>query len=306
MTHACFKALLFLAAGSVIVAMHHEQDLRKMGNLKKYLPVTYITFLIGALALSAVPPTAGFFSKDAVIEAVHRSTIFGAEYAYIMLLIGAFVTAFYIFRAFFMAFHTTEKMDEHTRTHLKEQWIMLFPLILLAIPSLLLGIFTVKPMLYDFPGYLGGSVTVLPQYNVLAAMSADFHGVWVEVMHAVYTLPFWFSIAGIFCAWLAVIALPQMAVFFRKYFSWLHRILVAQYGFDIFNNWIFVRGARRLSEFFYQVGDLKVIDSGMVDGSGRGVARISQLLRKLQSGYLYHYVFMMIVGLLGFLVWLVY
>jgi NADH-quinone oxidoreductase subunit L len=306
MTHACFKALLFLAAGSVIIAMHHEQDLRKMGNLKKYLPITYITFLIGALALAAVPPTAGFFSKDAVIEAVHRSTIFGAEYAYVMLLIGAFVTAFYIFRAFFMAFHTTEKMDEHTRTHLKEHGIMVFPLILLAIPSLLLGIFTVKPMLYDFPGYLGGSVTVLPQYNVLATMSADFHGVWHSVMDAVYTLPFWFSIAGIFSAWLAVIALPQMAVFFRKHLSWLHRILVAQYGFDIFNNWIFVRGAYRMSEFFYRVGDLKVIDSGMVNGSGRGVARISQLLRKLQSGYLYHYVFMMIVGLLGFLVWLVY
>ncbi len=306
MTHACFKALLFLAAGSVIIAMHHEQDLRKMGNLKKYLPVTYITFLIGALALAAVPPTAGFFSKDAVIEAVHRSTIFGAEFSYILLLIGAFVTAFYIFRAFFMAFHTTEKMDEHTRTHLKEHGIMLFPLILLAIPSLLLGIFTVKPMLYDFPGYLGGSVTVLPQYNVLATMSADFHGVWHEVMHSVFTLPFWFSISGIFCAWLAVIVLPQMGVFFRKYFSWLHRILVAQYGFDIFNNWIFVRGTRRMSEFFYRVGDLKVIDSGMVDGSGRGIARISHVLRKLQSGYLYHYVFIMIVGLLGFLIWLVY
>lgn len=306
MTHACFKALLFLAAGSVIIAMHHEQDLRKMGNLKKYLPVTYITFLIGALALAAVPPTAGFFSKDAVIEAVHHSTIFGSEYSYILLLIGAFVTAFYIFRAFFMAFHTSEKMDEHTRTHLKEHPIMLFPLILLAIPSLLLGIFTVKPMLYDFPGYLGGSVTVLPQYNVLATMSADFHGVWNQVLHSVYTLPFWFSISGIFCAWLAVIALPQIGVFFRKYFSWLHRILVAQYGFDTFNNWVFVRGARRMSEFFYHIGDLKVIDSGMVDGSGRGVARVSQLLRKLQSGYLYHYVFIMIVGLLGFLIWLVY
>lgn len=306
MTHACFKALLFLAAGSVIIAMHHEQDLRKMGNLKKYLPVTYITFLIGALALAAVPPTAGFFSKDAVIEAVHHSTIFGSEYAYILLLIGAFVTAFYIFRAFFMAFHTSEKMDEHTRAHLKEHGIMLFPLILLAIPSLLLGIFTVKPMLYDFPGYLGGSVTVLPQYNVLAIMGADFHGVWNQVLHSVYTLPFWFSISGIFCAWLAVIALPQIAVFFRKYFSWLHRILVAQYGFDMLNNWLFVRGSRRMSEFFYHIGDLKVIDSGMVDGSGRGVARISQLVRKLQSGYLYHYVFIMIVGLLGFLIWLVY
>jgi NADH-quinone oxidoreductase subunit L len=306
MTHACFKALLFLAAGSVIIAMHHEQDLRKMGNLKKYLPVTYITFLIGALALSAVPPTSGFFSKDAIIDAVHHSTIVGSEYCYILLLVGAFVTAFYIFRAFFMAFHTTERMDEHTRTHLKEHWIMLIPLILLAIPSLLLGIFTVKPMLYDAPGYLTGSVTVLPQYDVLAMMRSDFHGVWTDVAHSIYTLPFWFSISGIFAAWLCVIALPQIMVFFGKYFAWLRRILVAQYGFDVFNQFVFVRGARRISEFFYHVGDLKVVDAGMVDGSAHRVARLSEQLRKLQSGYLYHYVFIMIIGLLGFLVWLVY
>lgn len=306
MTHACFKALLFLSAGSVIIAMHHEQDLRKMGNLKKYLPVTYITFLIGALTLAALPPTSGFFSKDAIIEAVHRSSIVGAEYSYIVLLIGAFVTAFYIFRAFFMAFHTTERMDEHTRTHLKEHWIMLFPLILLAIPSLLLGIFVTKPMLYDSPGWLGGSLTILPQYNVLSSMALDFHGVLQEMKHCVYTLPFWFSIAGVFSAWLAVIAFPQLSVLFAKIFSPLRRLLVAQYGFDIFNDRFFVRGTRHISELFFHTGDLKVIDSGMVDGSGHTVARISQLLRKLQSGYLYHYVFVMMVGLLGFLVWLVY
>lgn len=306
MTHACFKALLFLAAGSVIIAMHHEQDLRKMGNLKKYLPITYITFLIGALALSAVPPTAGFFSKDAVIEAVHSSTIYGAHYSYIVLLIGAFVTAYYIFRAFFMAFHTKERMDEHTRSHLKEHWVMLFPLILLAIPSLLLGIFTVKPMLFDSPGFLGNSVTVLPQYNVLAMMSARFHGVLADVRGCIYTLPFWFSIAGIVSAWFMVIVAPSCAEFFAKRFSWIRRFLIAQYGFDIVNDWVFVRGSRSMSEFFFHTGDLKIIDSGMVDGSGRNVTRISSLLRKLQSGYLYHYLFIMIVGLLGFLVWMVW
>ncbi len=306
MTHACFKALLFLAAGSVIIAMHHEQDLRKMGNLKKYLPVTYITFLIGALALSAVPPTAGFFSKDTVIEAVHHSTLFGAEYSYIMLLIGAFVTAYYIFRAFFMAFHTKEKMDDHTRSHLKEHWVMLVPLILLAIPSLLLGLFITKQMLYDTPGFLGGGITVLPKYNVLAQMSAEFHGVWPMVVHAVYTLPFWFSIIGILSAWFTVTIMPKIGAVLEKRLSWLHRILVAQYGFDLLNNWVFVKGGRILSNFFYRVGDLKVIDSGMVDGSGRSVARVSSMLRKLQSGYLFHYVFVMIIGLLGFLIWLIF
>lgn len=305
-THACFKALLFLAAGSVIIAMHHEQDLRKMGNLKKYLPMTYVTFLIGALALAAIPPTAGFFSKDAIIDAVHHSTIVGSEYSYIVLLIGAFVTAYYIFRAFFMAFHTKERMDEHTRSHLKEHWVMLFPLILLAIPSLLLGIFIVKPMLYGTPGILGNSVTVLPQYNVLAQMSANFSGVWNQIKNCIHTLPFWFSIAGIVCAWFMVIIAPTFADILARRFSWIRRLLIAQYGFDIFNNWFFVRGGRALSQFFFHTGDLKVIDAGMVDGSGRGIARISNIVRKLQSGYLYNYVLIMIIGLLGLLIWLVW
>jgi NADH-quinone oxidoreductase subunit L len=183
---------------------------------------------------------------------------------------------------------------------------MLFPLILLAIPSLLLGIFAVKPMLYDAPGLMGGSVTVLPQYNVLAQMSAAFPGVWNAVKESVFTLPFWFSVSGIFCAWFMVIVAPQCQTFFAKRFSWIRRIFIAQYGFDIFNDWFFVRGAKKMSEFFFHTGDLKILDSGMVDGSGRGVTRISNLLRQLQSGYLYHYVFVMIVGLLGFLIWLVY
>jgi len=306
MTHACFKALLFLAAGSVIIAMHHEQDLRKMGNLKKYLPVTYITFLIGALALAAVPPTAGFFSKDTIIEAVHQSTIVGSQYCYIVLLIGAFVTAYYIFRAFFMAFHTKERMDEHTRSHLKEHWVMLIPLIILAIPSLLLGLFVTKQMLYATPGFLGSSVTVLPQYNVLAAMGAQFQGVWSDVAHCVHTLPFWFSIAGIFSAWVTVIVLPQINGFFYKRLSWIRKLLVAQYGFDAFNDLVFVRGTKKMCDFFFHTGDLKVLDAGMVDGSGRGVTLISRALRKLQSGYLYHYLLMMIAGLLALMIWLVY
>lgn len=306
MTHACFKALLFLAAGSVIIAMHHEQDLRKMGNLKKYLPVTYVTFLIGALALAAMPPTSGFFSKDAVIEAVHHSTIFGAHYCYWVLLIGAFVTSYYIFRAFFMAFHTTERMDAHTRAHLKEQWIMLLPLMILAIPSLFLGLLVTKQMLYSTPGFLGNSVAVLPQYNVLAIMTAQFHGVWNDIKNCIYTSVFWFSFFGIFSAWFTVIAAPQLNGFFYNRFSWIRRLLVAQYGFDLLNNWLFVKGAIKMSEFFFHTGDLKVLDAGMVDGSGHGISAVSRLLRKLQSGYLYHYALMMIMGLLGLLIWMIY
>src|SRR3990167_4144468 len=304
MTHACFKALLFLAAGSVIIAMHHEQDLRKMGNLKQYLPVTYVTFLIGALALSAVPPTAGFFSKDTIIDAVHQSNIFGSEYCYIVLLIGAFVTAYYIFRAFFMSFHTKERMSEHTRLHLKEHWVMLCPLILLAIPSLLLGLFVTKDMLYSSSGFLSGSIFVLPQYNILAKMSTEFVSVWHMMRESIDKIPFWFAITGIIWAWITIIIAPKINVFCAQRFSWVRKILVYQYGFDLLNYWVFERGTQKMSNLFYHIGDEKLLDDGMVDGSGRIVTRISEFLRKFQSGYLYHYVFVMIAGLLGFLVWL--
>ena len=161
-------------------------------------------------------------------------------------------------------------------------------------------------MLYDLPGFLGNSVTVLPQYNVLATMGAQFHGVWNDVLNCVHTSVFWFSIAGIFSAWFTVIAAPKLNGFFYDRLSWVRRILTAQYGFDIFNHWFFVRGGRAMSEFFFHTGDLKMVDAGMVDGSGRNVTRLSQLLRKFQSGYLYHYLLMMVIGLLGLLVWMVY
>lgn len=183
---------------------------------------------------------------------------------------------------------------------------MLLPLILLAIPSLVLGVYIAKPMLYDSPGFLGNSVTVLPQYNVLAQMGVHFHGVWHQVKDCIYTLPFWFSIAGIFTAWFMVIIAPQLQTVFATRFSWLRRLLLAQYGFDMFNNWFFVRGSRAMSNFFFHTGDLKIIDAGMVNGTGRGVSRVSSWLRKLQSGYLYHYVFVMIIGLLGLMIWLMY
>lgn len=306
LTHASFKALLFLAAGSVIIAMHHEQDMRKMGNLKKYLPTTYITFLIGALALAAIPPFSGFYSKDPIIDAVQHSLIPGARYAYVVLLIGTFVTGYYIFRAFFMVFHSAEKVDIPLRSKIKETpWSMRAPLIALAIPSLFLGAGIINWILFEKPGLLGASIIVTPAHNVLGEIAASFHGAWHMAAHAIAGLPFWFSLAGIASAWFAVIALPKLPVFLRRFFPWLYWILVEKYGFDAFNSLFFVRGSKSLSQFFYKVADEKLIDHVMVDGTGRNTTRIARLIRRLQSGYLYHYVFIMIIALLGFLVWLV-
>ncbi len=303
--HANFKALLFLSAGSVIIAMHHEQDLRKMGNLKKYMPVTYVCFLIGSLALSAIPPFSGFYSKDAVIEAVHLSKIPGAGYSYIVLLIGAFVTGYYIFRAFFMAFHTKERMDEHVRKQLKEtNWSMLIGICTLAVTSTVLGFLFAYPMLYKSPGLLGKSVFVLAKYNVLDEMAKSYHGAWQLALHALKTLPFWFAFSGIFLAWFNVIAAPKVPAMLKEKFSFIHKILIAQYGFDRFNDIVFMRGGRALANVFYKVGDLKLLDGYAVGGSARNVTRLSALMRRMQSGYLYHYVFVMILGLLGFLIWM--
>lgn len=306
LTHACFKALLFLSAGSVIIAMHHEQDLRKMGNLKKYLPVTYVTFLIGALALSAIPPFSGFYSKDSIIDAVHRSTIPGSEYGYLCLLFGAFVTGYYIFRAFFMAFHTKERMDESLRKKLKEtHWTMRFAQIGLAIPAVFLGMFMIYPILYAVPSLLGKSIFVLPKYNVLAEMAKDYKGAFYMFYHSPLTVPFWFSVGGVVSAWFMVIVAPKIPVFLKRYLPFLYRILIDQYGFDTFNSFFFVRGGKSLANFFFKFGDLKLIDNYMVDGTGRSANRVAELMRRLQSGYLYHYVFVMIIGLLAFLIWLV-
>jgi NADH-quinone oxidoreductase subunit L len=307
LTHACFKALLFLSAGSIIIAMHHEQDLRKMGNLKKYLPWTCASFLIGACALTALPPFSGFYSKDSVIEAVHHSTLPGATYAYYCLLIGAFVTGFYIFRAYFMAFHTQERMDDHVRATLKEpHWSMRFAQCALAIPSIFLGMILINPMLYKVPSLLQSSVSVFPKYNVLAAMRVDYLGLWHMTAHAVLTGPFWCAISGVIVAWLTVMVVPNVSVFLQKKLPALHRLLVEQYYFDRFNDRFFVRGTRVLSDFFFRKADMRLIDHYMVDGTGRTVTRMAKVFQKLQTGYLYHYVLVMIIGVLAFLIWLLW
>ena len=305
-THACFKALLFLGAGSIIVAMHHEQDLRKMGGLRKYLPLTYVCFLIGSLSLVALPPLSGFYSKEAIIEAVHLSKIPGAYYAYICLLSGAFVTAFYTFRAFFMAFHGPERMDAATRLHLKEHPIMTVPLMVLAVPSVILGGIFVNSMLFSAGGLLGDSIFVLPQNDVLAKLSIGFHGVWAASIHALSMFPFWLTLAGILMSWVMYVARPGIPVKLKKSLSWVNYILVNQYGFDTFNDWFFVRGSRSLSEFFYSKIDMVFIDGGIVNGVGRFIMRISSQFKIIQTGYIYHYVFVMLVTLILFLLWFIY
>ncbi|MDP9083861.1 MAG: NADH-quinone oxidoreductase subunit L [Pseudomonadota bacterium] len=306
MTHAFFKALLFLAAGSVIMAMHHEQDMRKMGGLRKYLPITYWTCLIGSLALIGFPGSSGFFSKDALIDAVHLSHRTGSGYAYFCVLGGVFITALYTFRMFFMTFHGKERMDHHTQEHLHESpWVVTVPLILLAIPSALIGWFTVKPLL--FGAYFNGAIQVLPANNVLAEVAEEYHGSAVAFLESALTaLPFWFAASGVFAAWIFFLKKPEFADAAERRFRWLHRILVDKYGFDWFNEHVIVAGARLLGGGLWRFGDQIVIDDGLVNGSARTVGWLGSVMRYAQSGYLYHYAFAMILGLASFLMWLVW
>lgn len=306
-THAFFKALLFLAAGSVIVALHHEQDMRKMGGLARYLPVTYLTFIIGALALSAIPPFSGFYSKDTIIEAVHLSTVPGATYAYWCVLLSAFVTPLYIFRAVFMTFHTDERTDKKTRSHIHESpMVILIPLVLLAIPSVLAGKVLIDQILYVHPGILGNTIFVLPQHNVLGELASHYHGSNAMALEAGRTLTFWLSIAGILTAWLFIAMRPAWSDIFKRRFSLLYRILQDKYGFDAFNQKVFVHGTRDVGNAFYNVSDVKMIDGVFVNGSGRMVRWFSQAARKLQSGYLYHYALAMLLAVVAFLTWYVW
>jgi NADH-quinone oxidoreductase subunit L len=306
MTHAFFKALLFLAAGSVIMAMHHEQDMRKMGGLRKYLPITYWTCLVGSLALIGFPGTSGFFSKDALIDSVHLSHRAGATYAYFCVLSGVFITALYTFRMFFMTFHGRPRMDHHTQEHLHESpWVVTVPLILLAIPSALIGWFTVEPML--FGGYFGSAIHVLPDNDVLAHVGEEFHGSPLEFMWAAFeSWPVWLAALGVLTAWLFFLKRPDFADAAERRFKWLHTILVDKYGFDWFNEHVIMVGARLLGGGLWRFGDQIVIDDGLVNGSARSVGWLGSVMRYAQSGYLYHYAFAMILGLASFLLWILW
>jgi len=312
MTHAFFKALLFLAAGSVIIAMHHEQDIRKMGGIRKYMPVTYWTSLVGSLALIGAPGLSGFFSKDLLIEAVHQSHWLETDVwiywiAYLSVLLGVFVTALYSFRMFFLVFHGEERMDAETKSHLHETpWVVTVPLVLLAIPSAVIGWITVEPIL--FGGFFGDSIVVLPENDVLARLGTDFwHGSLGLVTHAVVTPVFWLAVAGVAAAWFMYLKRPDIPETLYRKFKGLYVLLDRKYYFD--DLWIrgFAGGGRRLGDMLWKRGDQFLIDGVLVNGTANSIARLAGVLRQLQSGYLYTYAFAMIIGLtmlLGWLVWL--
>jgi NADH-quinone oxidoreductase subunit L len=294
MTHAFFKALLFLGAGSVIIAMHHEQDLRKMGGLKKYMPFTFITAWVGTLALTGFPPFAGFFSKDAIIEAVHHSHLPGAGFAYVAVLAGVFVTALYSFRLMFLAFYGTPRMDEHTRKHLHESpAVVVIPLILLASPSLVAGWIYIKRML--FGNFFGDAIKVLPQHNVLAQI--HFDGIGPFIAHGLQSAPFVLAVLGLGLAWLLYLREPHWPDLIRARMQLVYDILVRKYGVDEFYQAVFAGGARRLGGLLWRIGDVKIIDGLAVNGTARAIGWLSSVVRHVQSGYIYHYAFAMIIGL---------
>ena len=321
MTHAFFKALLFLGAGSVIIAMHHEQDMRRMGGLRKYMPITYWTALVGSLALIGFPGLAGFFSKDAIIEAVHHSEIAGSGFAYFAVLAGVFVTALYSFRMFFLVFHGKERFDVHAAHHHdaghgheehghghggpphESPAVVTVPLILLAIPSVIAG-YVVGPVL--FGDYFKDAIHVLPQHDVLARLGEGYHGVWGYVLHGIMAPPFWLAMGGLITAWYVYMKNPALADRARDKAGFLYRLLVNKYYADDFNQAVFAGGARGIGQLLWRIGDVVLIDGLVVNGSAKVVGWFAGVARQVQTGYLYTYAFAMILGLLAMLSWLLF
>ena len=300
MTHAFFKALLFLAAGSVIIGMHHVQDIRKMGGLKKYMPITYWTSLLGTLALIGFPGFSGFYSKDSIIEAVHASSIAGSDFAYYAVLAGVFITALYSLRMFFIVFHGEERMDHHTKEHLKESpWVVTVPLVLLAIPSVIIGGMTISSVLYG--DYFNNVVIVQQAHDVLGHLKEDYHGPLSMILHGIMSAPFFLMAAGIATAWYLYIKNPELPAKIKGSFGLIYDILDNKYGFDTFNEKVIAGGTRGLGNIFSKFGDIMIIDGFVVNGSAKSVAWFSGIIRQVQTGYLYHYAFAMILGLIGLL-----
>jgi len=305
MTHAFFKALLFLAAGSVIIALHHEQDMRKMGGLRKYMPITYWTCLIGCVALIGFPGTAGFFSKDSLIEAVGASHRLGSGYAYFCVVTGVFITALYTFRMFIMTFLGKPRMDHHTLEHVHESpWVVTVPLILLAIPSAVIGWFTVGPVL--FGKFFEGAIFVAPANNVLEHVGEEFHGPASFVLSAFLAPPVWLAGLGVLTAYVFFLWRPALSDAAQAKLKWLYVILIDKFGFDWFNEHVIMVSARWLGGGLWRFGDQLVIDDGLVNGSARTVGWLGSVMRYAQSGYLYHYAFAMILGLAAMLMWLIW
>jgi NADH-quinone oxidoreductase subunit L len=304
MTHAFFKALLFLGAGSVIIAMHHEQDIRKMGGLWKYMPITWLTFLIGTLALIGTPGFSGFYSKDSILEAVHFSHIAGSGFAYFAVMLGVFVTSFYSFRLYFLVFHGKERMDHHTQEHLHETPPVVWgPLVLLAIPSVVIGAMTMAPLLFG-DGF-GGSIFIAPEHNVLAHLEEEFHGPRSFALHGLFGLPFILVVAGFLSAFYLYMLKPELPDLIQQRFATLYDIMNRKYLFDEIYQSVFMRGSRNLGTALWKFGDAGLIDGVLVNGSARLVGWVAAVSRHLQSGYLYTYAFAMIIGLLILLTWFI-
>jgi NADH-quinone oxidoreductase subunit L len=316
MTHAFFKALLFLAAGSVILGVHHNQDIRWMGGLRKYMPITWVTSLVGSLALIGTPFFAGFYSKDSIIEAVLESHLPGAGFAKFAVLAGVFVTAFYSFRMYFLVFHGKERFDqnpdahhghhgEHQRPH-ESPWVVTVPLIFLAIPSAVIGYLTIGPML--FGDFFKDSIFVNAELHpAMEELGHAFHGPAQMAMHALTSLPLWLAAAGVALAYVFYMLKPSWPAAIKQTFSPIFNLLENKYYLDWINENILARGARALGTGLWRVGDQAIIDGAMVNGSWKLVGWISGSVRKVQTGYLYHYALVMILGifvLMTYFVWL--
>ena len=310
MTHAFFKALLFLGAGSVIMGMHHDQDIRHMGGLRKYMPITWITSLVGSLALIGTPFLSGFYSKDMIIEAVRASELPGSGFASFAVLAGVFVTAFYSFRMYFLVFHGKERFDTtgaaaHGHDHHgglphESPAVVTLPLVLLAIPSVILGAIAIGPML--FGDWFKGVITVAPAHGAMAELAHHFHG-WVGMaVHAVQTLPFWLMVAGVASAYYCYMINPALPESISRTFSGVQHLFDNKYYLDKFNQVFFAGGARALGTGLWKVGDQSIIDGAAVNGSARIVGWLAGVVRGIQSGFIYHYAFAMIVGV-ALLVW---
>jgi NADH-quinone oxidoreductase subunit L len=310
MTHAFFKALLFLAAGSVIIGMHHDQDIRHMGGLRKYMPVTWITSLVGSAALIGTPFLSGFYSKDSIIEAVAASHLTGAGFAHFAVVAGVFVTAFYSFRMYFLVFHGKERF--HDRAHAghghdahghdahhggaphESPWVVTVPLILLAIPSVAIGYVAIEPML--FGDFFRGVIHVDARHEAMAHLREHFHGAAAMAVHALQTLPFWLALAGVVVAWFFYLVRPGVPAAIARTFRPVHTLLLNKYYFDDLYGWLFAGGARALGKGLWRIGDVALIDGLFVNGAARVVGWLSGVVRRFQSGLIYHYAFTMIIG----------
>ncbi len=319
MTHAFFKALLFLGAGSVIIGMHHDQDMRNMGGLRKYMPITWITSLLGSLALIGMPFLSGFYSKDAIIEAVRDSHLTGSGYAAFCVLAGVFVTAFYSFRMYFLVFHGEERFgkvhDAHHGAHDDEHhhglaygqkphespWVVTLPLVLLAIPSVFIGFFTIDPILVG--DWFKGVIHVSATHDTLEGLRESFHGGVEMALHGLITLPFWLAASGVFCAWIMYLKLPHIPAAIEARVKPIKTLLDNKYYFDRFNEIVFAGGARMLGRGLWKGGDQYLIDGLIVNGSVRVVGWLSRMSRLIQNGMIYQYAFWIIIGVVLLLGW---